>query len=126
MTTTTNRRRAAAIWTGLCLAAGIGIATHMDIPQGEVTTAAVSQESTEDLATADRMLIAQAGELLPDTDLTVDQAREVIHAADRVCDRLDLGDNAMDIAIEIGDEEGLDGVTAHDFVRTVAWEHCQS
>lgn len=125
MTTTTLRRSLAVAWTGLCLAAGIGIAT-MDAPQGEVTTAAVVESTVEDLAAADRMLLANAGRFVPDTDLTVDQAREVVSTANRVCDGLTAGVPMVEFTFVLA-EQGLTDTEARAFVTAVAASgHCAS
>jgi hypothetical protein len=124
MTTTTRRLRLAAAWTGFCIAAGIGIASHMDVPEGAPTTSAVAQASVEDLVAGDNLLLARAGQFVPGTDLTLDQAREVVLAADRVCDGMTAGVPLMDMADTLTVDLGLTDTEAHAFVRSAAQVNC--
>jgi hypothetical protein len=120
--TTTTRRRLAAVWTGLCLTAGLGIAVLA--PSTGEPTPAVAQESVESLVAHDNLLLARAGQFVPATELTLDQAREVIAAADRVCEGMTAGVPLMDMADALTVDLGLTDTEAHDFVKAAAQLNC--
>jgi hypothetical protein len=96
----------------------------LDDSQGELTTAAVHQESAEDLAATDRLLLARAGQFLPDTDLTPDQAREVISTANRVCDGLTAQVPEGFMIREVSESQGLSLAEAHAFVEAAIALNC--
>jgi hypothetical protein len=130
MTTTTTRKRLALLWTGACIAAGIGI-LGMGTEAGTSITSAAAQAEAERLAQADRLsdvadlaaqdqfLINQAGQFLPGTELTLDQAREVVAEADRVCDELSLGVSMAEVTDRLMAEQDLTGEEARGFANTV-------